>query len=64
MPEADAPLLNVRETDEATRTLSSTQETEGVQDGGGAAAAPLCGRGPFDPQGLLTGEYPGSFEGP
>jgi hypothetical protein len=64
MPRADAPLLNVRETDEAGRTLTSTTETAGVQDGGAAAVAPFCGHGPFDPQGLLTGELVSSYEGP
>jgi predicted acyl esterase len=64
MPSADAPLLNVRETDEpATKPLSSTPQAAGVQDGGGLATAPLCGRGPFDPQGLLTGEYAAGFVG-
>lgn len=63
MPRADAPLLNVRETDEAGRTLASNPRSAGVKDGGGLASAPICGRGPFDPRGLLTGELPGSFVG-
>ena len=56
MPRADAPLLNVRETDEAGKpALSSTPQAAGLQDGGGLASAPVCGRAPFDPQGLLPG---------
>jgi predicted acyl esterase len=64
MPRADAPLLNVRENDEASKpSLSSTPQAAGLQDGGGLATAPVCGRAPFDPQGLLTGEYSPGFEG-
>lgn len=63
LPDPDAPLLNVRETDEVGRTLSSAPQAAGRQDGAGIASAPLCGRAPFDPQGLLTGEYPEGFEG-
>ena len=65
LPRADAPLLNVRETDEpASRPLTSVPAEAGPQDGGGLASAPACGRAPFDPQGVLTGEYPAAFEGP
>jgi hypothetical protein len=64
LPRPEAPLLNVREIDEAGKTLSSTDERAGLQDGGGTASAPVCGHGPFDPQGLITGEYADGYEGP
>jgi predicted acyl esterase len=63
LPRANAPLLNVRETDEGAKPLSSTPQDAGVQDGGGLATAPVCGHGPFDPQGLLTGEYAAGYRG-
>jgi predicted acyl esterase len=44
----DAPLLNVRETDQAS-ALASSPETAGVADGGGLASAPVCGKAPVDP---------------
>jgi predicted acyl esterase len=47
MPHADAPLLNVRETDEAgAGPLASTPRAAGVADGGGVAVAPVCGNAP------------------
>jgi predicted acyl esterase len=65
MPNADSPLLNVRETDEPdSRALESTPATAGLQDGGGVATAANCGHGPFDPQGLVTGKLAGGYEGP
>lgn len=52
LPNADAPLLNVRETDQ-TGVLGSAPEPAGLRDGGGVATAPVCGRPPFDPDGLV-----------
>ncbi len=47
MPHPDAPLLNVRETDEADAgPLASAPKDSGVADGGGLAVAPVCGKGP------------------
>jgi predicted acyl esterase len=45
MPHRDAPLLNVRETDE-TGPLPSAAEEAGRRDGGGLAGAALCGEEP------------------
>lgn len=55
MPRADAPLLNVRETDEATAgPLPSTPTSAGLSDGGGRASAAVCGQAPERP--FLAGE--------
>ena len=63
MPRTDAPLLNVREVDEPTKPLSTNPASAGVRDGGGIATAPVCGRAPFDPYGLITGAHPPNFLG-
>lgn len=52
LPTGDAPLLNVRETDQ-NGALSSAPEAAGVRDGGGAATAPVCGTPAFDPDTLV-----------
>ncbi|MEA2453186.1 MAG: hypothetical protein QOG04_1896 [Actinomycetota bacterium] len=47
MPDKDAPLINVRETDEAALPkLASKPATMGNQDGAGLASARICGRAP------------------
>lgn len=59
MPSPDAPLLNVREVREGTKTLASAPEAAGPRDGGGIAGEPVCGKAPFDPDRLVrTGEGP------
>jgi predicted acyl esterase len=56
MPHPDAPLLNVRETDEAEAgPLASAPKASGTEDGGGMAVAPVCGKEP---------ERIGDFMGP
>lgn len=63
MPRPDSALLNVREKDEGTRLLTDRPAATGTRDGGGLASAPVCGRAPFDPHGLITGALPPGFLG-
>ena len=47
MPHPDAPLLNVRETDEAEMgALHNAPRDSGVEDAGGRASAPACDKAP------------------
>jgi X-Pro dipeptidyl-peptidase len=55
LPRTDAPLLNVRETDEADAPLASVPQAAGARDGAGVAGAPVCGTAPVDPLEPVTG---------
>jgi len=69
LPHADAPLLNVRETDEKTSTsLAEAPVATGRMDADGAAVAAVCGRAPerpafAGPATPIAGTAPGAAPG-